>query len=303
MDVRLVAIILCHIALLSGQSTSGRKRPLTTTTIAPRHRPTAVIEDEDSADQLQQESECPEPNGFFADASQCDKYYACSDNKITEKLCPDGMVFNDYSSQQEKCDLPLNIDCSQRPALQPPQPAEHCPRQNGYFAHENPNICDKFYYCVDGKFNAITCPGGLVYNEKSGICTWPDEAKKKGCSSQDVFNFRCPNVTSEIALQHPRYANPEDCQFFYVCVNGDTPRRNGCKMGQVFNEASGKCDWPRNVPECADWYKGVLTDEELYNLENPKPKETSKEKEAAAASRRKPSRPPTTKRTVVEDDE
>lgn len=53
----------------------------------------------------------------------------------------------------------------------------------------------------------------------------------------------------DVALQHPRYANPEDCQFFYVCVNGDTPRRNGCKMGQVFNEASGKCDWPRNVPE------------------------------------------------------
>jgi len=109
--------IVSAVALLSGQSTGGRKRPPTTTTVAPRHRPTAVIEDEDLADQLQQESECPEPNGFFADASQCDKYYACSDNKITEKLCPDGMVFNDYSSQQEKCDLPLNIDCSQRPAL------------------------------------------------------------------------------------------------------------------------------------------------------------------------------------------
>jgi len=52
----------------------------------------------------------------------------------------------------------------------------------------------------------------------------------------------------------------------------------------------------------ADWYRGVLTDEELYNLENPKPKETTKEKEAAAA-RRKPSRPSTTKRTVAEDDE
>jgi hypothetical protein len=23
-----------------------------------------------------------------------------------------------------------------------------------------------------------------VYNEKTGICTWPDEAKKKGCSSE-----------------------------------------------------------------------------------------------------------------------
>lgn len=27
-------------------------------------------------------SECPEPNGFFADADQCDKYYACSDGRI-----------------------------------------------------------------------------------------------------------------------------------------------------------------------------------------------------------------------------
>jgi len=58
-----------------------------------------------------------------------------------------------------------------------------------------------------------------------------------------------------------------------------------------------------NLFSSADWYKGVLTDEELYNLENPKPKETTKEKEAAAANRRKPSRPTTTRRTVVEDDE
>lgn len=69
-----------------------------------------------------------------------------------------------------------------------PKPAEHCRRQNGYFAHEDQKICDKFYYCVDGKFNAITCPAGLVYNEKTGICTWPDEAKKKGCSSQGKLN-------------------------------------------------------------------------------------------------------------------
>lgn len=99
------------VALLSAQSNGGRKRP-TTSTIAPRQQ---SADYDEAAGQL--ESECPEPNGFFADAAQCDKYYACNDNKITEKLCPDGMVFNDYSSSQEKCDLPLNIDCSQRPAL------------------------------------------------------------------------------------------------------------------------------------------------------------------------------------------
>ena len=65
-----------------------------------------------------------------------------------------------------------------------PKPALHCVRQNGYFAHEEANVCDKFYFCVDGKFNMITCPSGLVYNEATGTCSWPDEAKKKGCSSQ-----------------------------------------------------------------------------------------------------------------------
>ncbi|KAK6641187.1 hypothetical protein RUM44_012896 [Polyplax serrata] len=228
-----------------------------------------IEEDEDDSALT---DECPEPNGYFADAYQCDKYYECRDGAITEKLCPDGMVFNDYSSQHEKCDLPFGIDCSQRPELQKPQPTLHCPRLNGYFAHEDAGTCDKFYYCVDGKFNMITCPSGLVYNEKTGICSWPDEAKKKGCSSQDVFQFSCPKVNETVAQTHPRYADPEDCQFFYVCINGEVPRRNGCKRGQVFNEEKRVCDWPRNVPECKDWYKGILTDEELEALEHPKPK-------------------------------
>ncbi|XP_049781930.1 protein obstructor-E-like [Schistocerca cancellata] len=248
------AILL--LAFVGGSAAQSRKKP---TTAAP-------------AAEGELADECPEPNGYFADAYQCDKYYDCRDGAITEKLCPDGMVFNDYSPDQEKCDLPFNIDCSKRPELQTPQPSLHCPRKHGYFAHEEPNVCDKFYYCVDGKFNMITCPDGLVYNERTGICTWPDEAKKKGCSSQDVFQFTCPKVNESEAQQHPRYSDPEDCQFFYVCINGEVPRRNGCKMGQVFNDATRSCDWPRNVPECADWYKGVLTDEELYALEHPKPK-------------------------------
>lgn len=61
--------------------------------------------------------QCPEPDGFFPDAEQCDKYYSCNDGKITEKLCPDGLVFNDFSPQHEKCDLPFGIDCSKRPKL------------------------------------------------------------------------------------------------------------------------------------------------------------------------------------------
>nr|XP_018906591.1 PREDICTED: probable chitinase 3 [Bemisia tabaci] len=256
-----VFLTFAFIAAAAAQSKSSNRRPAPSRPATTTQQTAGALTDE-----------CPEPNGYFADGYQCDKYYVCTDGVITEKLCPDGMVFNDYNPSVEKCDLPFNIDCSQRPERQTPKPSQHCPRQNGYFAHEDGHICDKFYYCVDGKYNAITCPAGLVYNENTGICTWPDEAKKKHCSSQEVFQFSCPNVSTTEAQQHPRYADPQDCQYFYVCINGEIPRRNGCKMGQVFNDASKACDWPRNVPECVDWYKGVLTDEELEALEHPKPK-------------------------------
>lgn len=65
-----------------------------------------------------------------------------------------------------------------------PKPSANCPRLHGYFGHKDMNVCDKFYYCVDGQFNMITCPAGLVFNPKTGICTWPDEAQKVGCSSE-----------------------------------------------------------------------------------------------------------------------
>lgn len=71
----------------------------------------------------------------------------------------------------------------------------HCPRMHGYFAHEDPKICSTFYYCVEGKFNMITCPDGLVFSPKTGICNWPDEAQKKGCGSRELFNFTCPAVS------------------------------------------------------------------------------------------------------------
>lgn len=133
-----------------------------------------------------------------------------------------------------------------------PQPSPHCPRMHGYFAHEDARNCNTFYYCVEGKFNMITCPDGLVFSEKTGICNWPDEAQKKGCGSRELFNFTCPKVIESVAATHPRYPDAEDCQYFYVCVNGEIPRRSGCKLGQAFDERTGKCDWARKIPE---WYE------------------------------------------------
>ena len=33
-------------------------------------------------------SECPEENGFFADALQCDRYYECKDGVVIAEILP-----------------------------------------------------------------------------------------------------------------------------------------------------------------------------------------------------------------------
>ncbi|XP_032677823.1 protein obstructor-E-like [Odontomachus brunneus] len=285
MKTEVFCLLICLgivAALTRKQEAAEQSRRKAASATTPKQ--TAEEEYEDDDELLDQ---CPEPNGYFPDAEQCDKYYDCRDSKITEKLCPDGLVFNDFSPQHEKCDLPFGIDCSKRPKLQKPQPSPHCPRMHGYFAHEDTRNCNTFYYCVEGKYNMITCPDGLVFSEKTGICNWPDEAQKKGCGSRELFNFTCPKVDDSVAATHPRYPDSEDCQYFYVCVNGEIPRRSGCKLGQAFDERTGKCDWARKIPECKDWYKDQLTDKELDALENPPPKP----KPTGGPSRRKGSRP------------
>ena len=74
-------------------------------------------------------SECPEENGYFADALQCDRYYECRDGEVTyrkienlifkcslqqvsEHFCPDGLVFDETSTSYAKCGFPFSVDCT-----------------------------------------------------------------------------------------------------------------------------------------------------------------------------------------------
>ncbi|CAL4164834.1 unnamed protein product [Meganyctiphanes norvegica] len=199
-------------------------------------------------------SDCPVPNGFFADAYQCDKYYKCTDNVISEKLCPDGMAFNDLNPKLEKCDFLFQVDCSERPDLQPALGAPDCPHANGYFPHPDPTKCNVFNFCSQGVSSTITCPENLVFSMKTGTCTWPDQSGRPDCNSKNVLNFTCPAETADIASAHPRYADPNDCQFFFVCISGVTPRHNGCAFGSVFSGETKACDDPLLVPECEKYY-------------------------------------------------
>ena len=49
-------------------------------------------------------------------------------------------MFDEDSIQFAKCSFPFATDCEGRDELQRPKPTELCPRQNGYFVHEDPRV-------------------------------------------------------------------------------------------------------------------------------------------------------------------
>ncbi|KAK4296344.1 hypothetical protein Pmani_031150 [Petrolisthes manimaculis] len=205
---------------------------------------------------------CPD-DGFYRDPNQCDKYYDCYRGEVKEKMCPDGLVFDDTQPPKvEQCNYPFIVQCPDGALLQPALPSGiECPRQNGYFEHEDPSNCREYYECTTGLPVLRECARGLVFDEFTGTCQWQSAGFRSGCVDRVhvlADGFSCPNSTqihtNGQELDHKRYVNPNDCRFFYVCQDGKDPREVGCPQGTVFNGEKLICDAPENVLECANYY-------------------------------------------------
>ncbi|CAG7824262.1 unnamed protein product [Allacma fusca] len=202
---------------------------------------------------------CQARNHSYAigDTGFCDKYYDCGSNgKLIEKDCDDGFVF---SLEITKCDYPHNVNCTERPELQPSKSTnEQCPRMNGFYAFPASESCQKFYHCLEGSAYEKTCPEGIIFDDTKGACVHPDMAGRKDCSASKVLDFICPNAEKRFSKlrfgDHDRHAHPSDCRKFYVCTRDGQPRIGGCPIGKVFNPKTGVCDQPKRVPNCKDYY-------------------------------------------------
>ncbi|XP_066584796.1 uncharacterized protein [Prorops nasuta] len=135
-----------------------------------------------------------------------------------------------------------------------------CTRQ-GFFVH--PKSCNRFYRCV--KFNQevedysvfeFDCPAGLAFDERTEVCVWPASLPEGSpCPGSSEIapvtrvKFHCPG--------HPGYyADPQNCRFFYACIDLGGPELMGyefrCPYGLVFDEHKMSCEWPWLVPGCSD---------------------------------------------------
>merc|ERR1739838_1158471 len=174
---------------------------------------------------------CPEKNGFFPDPEQCEKYYECVGEVPEEKFCPDGLLFEASDPNSELCDYPFNVDCGAREYVQEPEPGldARCYRANGFFNHEDPLICNKYYNCVHGFPHPYDCPLPLVFDEAQGTCVREEQASS--------------------------FARPSSCRKYIVCEFSTTPKELGCTDGLVFDHNLNKSVDPEAGPDdCKCWY-------------------------------------------------
>lgn len=193
------------------------------------------------------------------DPVQCDKYYECNiKGEQKEKLCIDGYM---YDIHAQHCDYPSKVNCTGRPNLQEPQPTKNCPRANGFFPFPANESCQKFWDCREGKSYLQTCAGGVIFDPFIDACTTPDQSARPECTAGkfSLFaGFECPKYDKEEILRfgnHDRLASPKTCQQFFSCLRSGSPRLGACPKKTVFNEATGHCDDPINVPGCETFWK------------------------------------------------
>ena len=78
----------------------------------------------------------------------------------------------------------------------PPISTEHCDWLYGIFGHET--SCTRYWTCWNGTATEQFCIGGLLYNEETHACDWPQNVG--GCQKHrelnefytDIYHFRGP---------------------------------------------------------------------------------------------------------------
>lgn len=208
---------------------------------------------------------CPEKRGFYPIGGQCDAYIECVDGVPQERLCPDGLLFNeDTGPHAYPCQYPIDVDCRARSSLQPAQPTERCPHQYAYYRSGDSRDCGKFVNCAAGIAYDFNCPEGLAWNKDTYKCDWPDQVPD--CDVEAFLGFSCPQIAKspELGDEETRfYRSNADCIHYFACVNG-RPRMFRCADDQAYNVETNQCEDAANVTGCA------LPPDAQYRQQQPK---------------------------------
>jgi len=166
-----------------------------------------------------------------AHESQCDLYYECFGDQGFIQACPNGLMYNGGGAfgLLGPCDYPHNVNCYEREGRNPPQSTEHCDWLYGIFGHET--SCTRYWTCWNGTATEQFCIGGLLYNEETHACDWPQNVA--GCQKHPLCK---DDANGNVPLG-------KSCNRYWACQGG-YPRLQRCPAMLVFDKNRRRCVTP-----------------------------------------------------------
>jgi len=176
------------------------------------------------------ENPCKRRGGTSSHDQYCDKFYECVGNdEVVERDCPNGLVYAGRPAQVDVCGYDHEYPCETGLSRNPPIATEHCDWLYGIFGHET--SCTRYWTCWNGTSTEQFCIGGLLYNEKTHSCDWPEfvaDCQKHPLCAEDA-NGNVPLGKS--------------CERYWSCQGG-YPRLMRCPATLVFDKLSRRCVHP-----------------------------------------------------------
>jgi hypothetical protein len=146
--------------------------------------------------------------------------------------CPNGLVWvGKNQGIADGCDYPwrhINI-CKNKDLANPPQSTEHCDWLYGIFGHET--SCTRYWTCWNGTATEQFCIGGLLYNEETHACDWPQNVA--GCQKHPLCK---DDANGNVPLG-------KSCNRYWACQGG-YPRLQRCPAMLVFDKNRRRCVTP-----------------------------------------------------------
>lgn len=176
----------------------------------------------------EQPNPCDRKSRVVGDITYCDRYWQCVAGTPQLYDCPNGLVFVGRNRGiAEGCDYPWRgAYCDNKQLANPPISTEHCDWLYGIFGHET--SCTRYWTCWNGTATEQFCIGGLLYNEETHACDWPQNVA--GCQKHPL----CKNdANANVALG-------KSCERYWSCQGG-YPRLQRCPATLVFDKQSRRC--------------------------------------------------------------
>jgi len=182
------------------------------------------------------QTDCKSRERTLPHEKYCDHFYqlnSCSgsDDQAILRSCPNGLVYTGTGRNGliGVCDYPHRSECAGRERHNPPISTEHCDWLYGIFGHET--SCTRYWTCWNGTATEQFCIGGLLYNEETHACDWPQNVG--GCQKHPLCKDD-PNGNVPLG---------KSCNRYWACQGG-YPRLQRCPAMLVFDKNRKRCVSP-----------------------------------------------------------